>query len=154
MALSTRFRSSTRLGHLAFSTLITRFEVFQKQFFLCYVGFCLLNLWFFGFCFGSLVTVSLFLFFKIAYRTAADKFPGKLSELFLVLSDNAPPQTEVAGGFESHPAGRGQKHRLEDDDRMSVHSSDTKRPDVTTSAEKNQGNKPGKSKNQRPKAQK
>ena len=29
--------------------------------------------------------------FQIAYRTAADKFPGKLSELFLVLSDTSPP---------------------------------------------------------------
>ena len=84
-------------------------------------------------------------FFQIAYRTASDKFPGKLSELFLVLSDNLPPQLpEGADGFESQQPGRGHKHRL-DDDQMSVESSESKRPDVTTSAEKNHSkNKPGK----------
>ena len=76
--------------------------------------------------------------FQSAYRTASDKFKGKLAELFLVLSDSFVPQPE-ADGFESQRPGRGQKHRLEED-RMSVES-DSKRPDVTSSAEKNQGNK-------------
>ena len=60
--------------------------------------------------------------FQIAYRTASDKFPGKLSELFLVLSDNVSQQQSEAEGFESQPGGRGQKHRLEED-QMSVESS-------------------------------
>lgn len=70
------------------------------------------------------------MFFQIAYRIASDKFKGKLSELFLVLSDDyvLPPEDD---GFESHRS-RGQKHQLEDD---------PKRPDVGSSAEKSQGNK-------------
>ena len=77
------------------------------------------------------------MFFQIAYRIASDKFKGKLSELFLVLSDDyvLPPEDD---GFESHRS-RGQKHQLEDD-RMSVEA-DPKRPDVGSSAEKSQGNK-------------
>ena len=75
---------------------------------------------------------------QIDYRTAADKFKGKLAELFLVLSDSYCPQPDD-DGFNSQRPARGQKHRLEED-RMSVES-DSKRPDVTTSAEKNIGNK-------------
>ena len=47
---------------------------------------------------------------------------------------------EDAAASGAHRHARGQKHHLEDD-RMSVVSSDSKRPDVTTSAEKNQNNK-------------
>ena len=61
-----------------------------------------------------------------------------MSELFLVLSDNYVPPPE-ADGFEFQRSGRAQKHRLEED-RMSVES-ESKRPDVTSSAEKTQGNK-------------
>ena len=68
-----------------------------------------------------------------------------MSQIFLVLSDNAPPHA-APEGFEP-PASRGRKHQREDDT-MSVESADTKRPDVSTSAEKNRAmskNKPSKS---------
>ena len=90
----------------------------------------------------------LFAFFQIAYRIASDKFPGKLSELFLVLSDNIPREPSAPEGSRAH-AGRGHKHRL-DEDQMSVGSGDSKRPDFSTSAEKtrnkskNKPNKPSK----------
>ena len=79
-------------------------------------------------------------FFQIAYRTAGSRFPGKLSELFLVLSDDVSAveddrDRDEAKGFQAR--GRGQKHQL-DDDQMSVRSSGSKRQDVTTSAEKTQ----------------
>ena len=79
--------------------------------------------------------------FQIAYKTASTKFPGKLSELFLVLSDDSPlvgqpPASSAAGA--SHPPGRGHKHRL-DDDQISVQSSGSKRKDLTSSADKNKG---------------
>ena len=83
-------------------------------------------------CLGS--PLRTFPFFQIAYRTASNKFPGKLAELFLVLSDSHVLLDDgpgAAAGF----SGRGQKHRL-DDDQMSVHSVEPKRPDVNTSAEK------------------
>ena len=80
--------------------------------------------------------------FQIAYRTASNKFEGRLSELFLVLSDDYPTQLTEEGRDEAvgfQPVGRGQKHRLEDD-QMSVESG-TKRVDNVSSAEKNQKNK-------------
>ena len=108
--------------------------------FVCLLGFvyfilflCLLPIFIFSF---SKVFLPVFRF-QIAYRIASDKFKGKLSELFLVLSDSYTPPPDDDGFQANRP--RGQKHRLEDD-RMSVES-DSKRPDVTTSAEKNQGNK-------------
>ena len=54
----------------------------------------------------------------------------------MVLSDDQPAmaQPEASG---SQPLGRGQKHRL-DDDQMSVESSGSKRRDQSASAEKNQ----------------
>ena len=91
--------------------------------------------------FNQLIVLFPFCFSQFAYRTASNKFPGKLSELFLVLKDDHPvhpDQLHGAGGA------RARKHRL-DDDQMSVESSESKRPDVTTSAEKNRSkNKPGK----------
>ena len=75
---------------------------------------------------------------QIAYRTAGDKFPGKLSELFLVLSDSHVPPKEAQDS--QQPSGRGTKHRL-DDDAMSVKSVDSKRPDLASSAEKNKASK-------------
>ena len=100
---------------------------------------------FFLFGFSSFLYPFPFFFFQVAYRTASDKFLGKLSELFLVLSDSyrVPPEND---NFGSQPTGRGTKHRL-DDDQMSVES--VKRPDVNTSAEKNkskQASKASKSK--------
>ena len=73
--------------------------------------------------------------FQIAYRIASDRFPGRLTELFLVLCDDLPAaaQPEASG---SQPLGRGQKHHLEDD-QMSVGSSESKRKDQSASAEKN-----------------
>ena len=70
--------------------------------------------------------------FQIAYRTASDKFPGKLAELFLVLADGHVLPAEARG---SHPPPvRGTKHRLEDD-QMST-GSGSKRQDLVSSAEK------------------
>ena len=86
--------------------------------------------------------------FRIAYRLAGDKFVGKMSELFLVLSDSAQPVSDDADGFQVQPPARGQKHRREDD-QMSVES-DSKRPDVSTSAEKTR-NKFSKSSRGKPK---
>ena len=82
-----------------------------------------------------------FLSFQIAYRTASTRFPGKLSELFLVLSDDYPAraEAEAGAGAEFQTRGRGQKHRLEDD-QMSVESH-SKRPDHVSSAEKNRTKK-------------
>ena len=86
--------------------------------------------------------------FQIAYRTASTRFPGKLSELFLVLSDDSPllgqPSASPAAGA-SHPPGRGQKHRLEDN-QMSVKSSGSKHKDLTSSADKNRGKSGAKNK--------
>ena len=73
--------------------------------------------------------------FQIAYRTASDRFPGRMAELFLVLSDDL-PAAALPEASSSQPLGRGQKHRL-DDDQMSVESSDSKRKDQSASAEKN-----------------
>ena len=72
--------------------------------------------------------------FQIAYRTASDRFPGRLSELFLVLSDDL-PTVAADEAARSQPPGRGQKHRLEDD-QMSTESG-SKRKDLSASAEKN-----------------
>ena len=82
----------------------------------------------------------LLLFFQIAYRTASDRFPGRLSELFLVLSDDLPTAatSEVAS---SQPLGRGHKHRL-DDDQMSTESG----KDQSASAEKNKSKSFGRNK--------
>ena len=66
-----------------------------------------------------------------------------MSELFLVLSDNSQPQTEDTDGFKSQQPPRGHKHRREDD-QMSVESSESKRPDQSTSAEKKSKQKAGK----------
>ena len=90
-------------------------------------------------------------YFQIAYRTASNRFPNKLSELFLVLSDDYPAQLAQEGlseaeGFQP----RGQKHRL-DDDQMSVQSTGTKRPDNETSAEKNKKKQQPKSTKSKPK---
>ena len=74
--------------------------------------------------------------FQIAYRTAGNKFPGKLSELFLVLSDDVPPPEDDKAGYQTQ--GRGRKHQREDD-QMSVESVTSKRQDVSSSAEKNRG---------------
>ena len=76
-----------------------------------------------------------FLLLQIAYRTASNKFPGKLSELFLVLSDDTPPFEDDRAEFQTQ--GRGRKHQR-DDDQMSVESG-SKRQDVSSSAEKNRG---------------
>ena len=76
-------------------------------------------------------------FFQIAYRTASNKFPGKLRELFLVLSDDYVLPDRAEGqdpGFKL--VGRGQKHRL-DDDQMSVGSQESKRHDAASFDEKN-----------------
>ena len=91
-----------------------------------------------------------FVVFQFAYRTASTKFPGKLAELFLVLSDDHPvPSDPAVGVGASGPISqsRSRKHRL-DDDQMSVESTgESKRPDVSTSAEKNKQKKqPSKSK--------
>ena len=72
---------------------------------------------------------------QIAYRTASDKFPGKLSELFLILSDDTPSFDDDSGEFRTQ--GRGQKHQR-DDDQMSTESG-SKRQDISSSAEKNRG---------------
>ena len=100
----------------------------------------------------DLCNVNSFVFsFQIAYRTAGNRFQGKLSELFLVLSDEYPAQLAQEGQAEAagfQPSSRGQKHRLEDD-QMSVQSVESKRLDTETSAEKNrkkQQQKSGKSK--------
>ena len=85
--------------------------------------------------------------FQIAYRTAGTRFSGRLSELFLVLSDDHHiPQepADGAGAFGSEPLGRGQKHRL-DDDQMSIES-ETKQKDQSTSAEKNKSKNKAKNK--------
>ena len=84
------------------------------------------------------------MFSQIAYRTASNKFVGKLAQLFLVLSDSHKASNEAS---DQPPPGRGLKHRL-DDDQMSVESTgESKRPDVSTSAEKNKQKKqPSKSK--------
>ena len=68
-----------------------------------------------------------------------------MSELFLVLTDSF-VASEPSG---AQPPARGQKHRL-DEDQMSVQSVESKRPDVTTSAEKNKAkkNQPQSQKNQ------
>ena len=78
---------------------------------------------------------------QIAYRTAGNKFPGKLSELFLVLSDSHVLPKEAQD--QQHHSGRGTKHRL-DDDQMSVQSGETKRQDLASSAEKNKTSKANK----------
>ena len=88
-------------------------------------------------------------YFQIAYRTASGRFPGRLTELFLVLSDDAPSAAEPRDSWpeasNSQPLGRGQKHRL-DEDQMSVESSESKRKDQSASAEKNKKSGNGKNK--------
>ena len=74
--------------------------------------------------------------FQIAYRIASNKFPGKLSETFLVLSDDAQPADDEGGEFQTQGRGRGQKYPR-DEDQMSVESHGSKRQDVVSSAEKN-----------------
>ena len=71
-----------------------------------------------SFIFCSGIKCFLFVGFQIAYRTAANRFPRRLAELFLVLSDNLTVATE-ADATSFQPLGRGQKHRHEDD-QMSV----------------------------------
>ena len=71
-------------------------------------------------------------YFQIAYRTASDKFPGKLAELFLVLTDGHVTHDE--SGDSRPPPHRGTKHRMEDD-QMST-GSGSKRQDLVPSAEK------------------
>ena len=91
---------------------------------------------------------------QIAYRTAGDRFPGKLSELFLVLSDDHSAEASSAPenvGFQT--SGRGQKHQLEDD-QMST-GSNSKRRDLAKSAEKNQSKTQSKNQSRnKPKASK
>lgn len=77
---------------------------------------------------------------QIAYRTASNKFPGKLSELFLVLKDTPRGDAEAADPVAPHPSGRGLKHCLEED-QMSVQSGGSKRQDLTSSADKSKKNK-------------
>ena len=77
------------------------------------------------------------MFSQIAYRTASNKFVGKLAQLFLVLSDSHKASNEAS---DQPPLGRGLKHRL-DDDQMSVESVESKRPGLASSAEKGK-NKP------------
>lgn len=89
-----------------------------------------------------------FVVFQFAYRTASTKFPGKLAELFLVLSDDHPvPSDPAVGVGASGPISqsRSRKHRL-DDDQMSVESTGSKRKDVSTSAEKNKSKNKSKNK--------
>ena len=85
----------------------------------------------------------MFVWLQIAYRTASNRFPGKLSEIFLVLSDDYSSRQSTEAGAEAsgfQQVGRGQKHRL-DDDQMSVQSVESKRLDTVPSAEKNRKNK-------------
>ena len=85
----------------------------------------------------------MFVCLQIAYKTASNRFQGKLSEIFLVLSDDYASQQRTEEGAEAsgfQQVGRGQKHRL-DEDQMSVHSVESKRLDTVPSAEKNRKNK-------------
>ena len=78
---------------------------------------------------------------------ASNKFPGKLSELFLVLADSQSLAAgATAGAGDSGPShqNRGRKHQL-DNDQMSTESTHSKRKDLSTSAEKKK-TKPGKNK--------
>lgn len=91
------------------------------------------------------MTFFLLHFLQIAYQTASSRFPGKLSELFLVLSDDYRlPAAKAAEGEGYQSRGdRGQKHRL-DDDQMSVKSVGSKRMDLSSSADKSKSKpKPG-----------
>ena len=75
-----------------------------------------------------------FSIFQIAYRTAGNKFEGRLAELFLILSDDHAVPVEAEASDSHLPVGRGTKHRLEDD-QMST-GSGSKRQDLVSSAEK------------------
>ena len=79
--------------------------------------------------------------FQIAYQIARDQFAGRLRETFLILSDDEPrpvavPSQETNRLSLDPRRDRGSKHRRESDSMSVGSSSNPKRADQASSAEK------------------